>query len=282
MNPPLAALLCAALSLPACAHADPPAGQLADLINAYRAAPHDCGGAVAPLPPLASVPALAALQVGPGTFLESALKRLGFAAERAEALSVSGPLDAGAAFDVLRQKYCRRLLSEDFDAIGSARSGNAWQVVLAHALVIPQLPGWENAGREVLALSNRSRATARRCGEQALAAAPPLAWNERLGRAALGHSANLAQGRYFSHQEKDGSLPADRVARSGYAWRLVGENIASGNRTPQDAVAAWLASPGHCANLMNPRFTEMGAAYAIDPLNENRTPYWTQVFAEPR
>lgn len=279
MNAPFAALLCAAsLSLPACAPADP----LAGLVNAYRGAPHDCGGATAALPPLALVPALSAVQIGPATFLESALKRLGFTAERAESLSVTGPPDAQAAFEVLRQKYCRQLLSEEFDAVGSARSGNAWQVVLARALVIPDLPGWEDAGREVLALTNRARATARRCGEQAFAAAPPLAWNQRLGRAALGHSANLAQGRYFSHQEKDGSLPADRVARSGYAWRLVGENIASGNRTPQDAVAAWLDSPGHCANLMNPRFTELGAAYAIDPLNEHRTPYWTQVFAQPR
>jgi uncharacterized protein YkwD len=82
--------------------------------------------------------------------------------------------------------------------------------------------------------------------------------------------------------EKDGSTPADRATRAGYPWRLVGENIASGNRTPQEAVQAWLDSPGHCANLMNPGFTEMGAAYAIDPHSENQTPYWTQVFARPR
>jgi uncharacterized protein YkwD len=62
----------------------------------------------------------------------------------------------------------------------------------------------------------------------------------------------------------------------------VGENIASGQRTVEDAVASWLDSPGHCANIMNPAFTDMGAAYAIDPRNRNRTAYWTQVFGTPR
>jgi uncharacterized protein YkwD len=46
-------------------------------------------------------------------------------------------------------------------------------------------------------------------------------------------------------------------------------------------VADWLDSPGHCANIMNPAFTEMGAAYAVNPGNENRTPYWTQMLARP-
>jgi uncharacterized protein YkwD len=46
-------------------------------------------------------------------------------------------------------------------------------------------------------------------------------------------------------------------------------------------VSDWLGSPGHCANIMNPAFTEMGAAYAVNPANENRTPYWTQMFGRP-
>ena len=154
--------------------------------------------------------------------------------------------------------------------------------MLANPLVLPDLPGWEEAGQQVLVGVNRARAQARTCGTQAFAPAPPVSWNQQLGLAALGHSTNMAEGHYFSHTEKNGSQPADRVTRAGYAWRLVGENIASGNRTPQDAVQAWLDSPGHCANIMNPGFMEMGAAYAINPGNENRTPYWTQVFAKPR
>jgi uncharacterized protein YkwD len=275
----------AALALPLPAPAAPssahPADELADLINAYRAAPGDCGGRPA-MPALTSEPALSQVRVGSGTFLESALKNLGYRADRAEAISVTGPQDARAAMDVLQQKYCAKLLNPDVSAIGTARSGNEWQIVLAHPLIIPDLPGWEDAGQEILAGVNRARAQARTCGTQAFAPAPPVSWNRQLGLAALGHSSNMAEGHYFSHTEKNGSQPADRATGAGYAWRLVGENIASGNRTPQEAVQAWLDSPGHCANIMNPGFTEMGAAYAINPRNDNRTPYWTQVFARPR
>jgi uncharacterized protein YkwD len=276
-------LLAASLiSLPALtvpAHAD----ELANLINAYRAAPGSCAGqAAAPAPALQPEAALARVEVGAGTFLESALKALGYRAERAEAISVTGPQDARAALDFILQTYCGKLLSPEFSAIGTAHRGNQWQVVLARPLVFPTLPGWEDAGQQILGEVNRARARARTCGGQAFAPAPPVAWNRQLGLAALGHSANLARGHYFSHVEKDGSTPADRATRAGYPWRLVGENIASGNRTPQEAVHAWLDSPGHCANLMNPGFTEMGAAYAIDPHSENQTPYWTQVFARPR
>jgi len=267
----------AALLAPAPAHAD----ELGDLVNAYRAAPAGCGGrpAAAPLVPET---ALARVEVDTGTFLESALQRLGYRADRAEAISLTGPRDAPAAMAVLRQKYCVTLLDPGLAAIGIARRGDAWQVVLAHPLILPALPGWEAAGAEILDGVNRARAQPRSCGMESFAAAQPVVWNGRLGLAALAHSTNMAEGHYFSHQEKDGSEPADRATRAGYTWRMVGENIASGNRTPQEAVAAWLDSPGHCANIMNPRFSEMGAAYAINPENENRTPYWTQVFARPR
>jgi uncharacterized protein YkwD len=92
----------------------------------------------------------------------------------------------------------------------------------------------------------------------------------------------MAQKHYFNHKQPDGSLPADRATAAGYRWVRVGENIASGQRSVEEAVASWLDSPGHCANIMNPTFTEMGAAYAINPQNRNRTPYWTQVFGTPR
>jgi uncharacterized protein YkwD len=91
-------------------------------------------------------------------------------------------------------------------------------------------------------------------------AAPPLAWNPALAGAALAHSRDMARQRYLAHHGKDGSTPASRVTATGYTWRLVGENIASGQPTPEDAVAGWLDSPGHCVNLMDPRFTETGAA----------------------
>jgi uncharacterized protein YkwD len=272
-------LLAAALAATAPARAD----ELANLINAYRAAPGTCDGAsAAPVPMLNVEPALSRIRIGPGTFLESALQRAGYEAAHAEAITVTGPPDARGAMEIIAQKYCRTLRAADFAAVGTAHIGNDWQVVLARPVVIPPLPEWPDAGRDILALVNAARAQPRTCGTQAFGPAGPLIWNPLLGQAALVHSTDMAQKHYFNHKQPDGSVPADRATRAGYRWARVGENIASGQRTPEEAVASWLDSPGHCANIMNPTFTEMGAAYAINPQNRNRTVYWTQVFGTPR
>jgi len=272
-------LITAALAAAVPARAD----ELANLINAYRAAPGTCAGAVAaPAGPLAVEPALARIRVGPGTFLEAALAGAGYPAAHAEAITVAGPPDARAVMDVIGARYCRTLRAAEFVAVGTARVGNDWQIVLARPIVIPPLPAWPDAGRDILARVNAARARPRTCGTQAFGPAGPLAWNPLLGQAALVHSTDMAQKHYFNHKQPDGSVPADRATRAGYRWTRVGENIASGQRTPEEAVASWLDSPGHCANIMNPTFTEMGAAYAINPQNRNRTAYWTQVFGTPR
>lgn len=281
--PPLrpgVALLAAALSGTAMAQAVQ-TDELAHLINAYRGAPTDCAGHAA-APALTVEPALAAIRIGRATFLESALTQAGYPADRADALTVSGAANAREVLDVLRQKYCAKLLDPGFAAVGTAHMGGDWQVVLAHPFVAPALPDPQEAGQQILALVNAARAQPRTCGTQAFGAAPALAWNPLLARAAFAHSDDMARKRYFDHRQPDGSVPADRATRAGYAWRAVGENIASGQRGVDEVVASWLDSPGHCANIMNPAFTEMGAAWAIDPANQYHTVYWTQVFGRPR
>lgn len=183
---------------------------------------------------------------------------------------------------VIRDKYCGMLLNDAYSAVGTARRGNAWQVVLAHRDVIPPLPGQVQAGEDILALVNAARAQPRACGDQQFGPAGPLRWSQALAQAALAHSTDMAEHHYFSHVERNGSTQAERISRTGYAWLRVGENIASGQRTALEAVQGWLDSPGHCANIMNPGFTDMGAAYAVNPASENHTVYWTQEFARPR
>ncbi|ALK95625.1 hypothetical protein AB595_19360 [Massilia sp. WF1] len=276
----LTAACAAALCVPAARAHD--GDQLAALINAYRAAPGACAGrAAAPAAPLAAEPALSSVRIGAGTFLESALKQAGYATAQAEAITVTGPEDAAAALAVLREHYCGKLLSGDFSVVGTAHRGKEWQVVLARPLVLPALPDPSAFGQELLALVNAARATPRSCGVQAFGAAPPLTWNEILARAALGHSRDMAMKRYFKHKEPGGSDPSTRATQAGYRWRQISENIASGQRTVAEVVAGWLDSPGHCANIMNPAVTEMGAAYAVNPASENRTLYWTQMFGRP-
>ena len=137
------------------------------------------------------------------------------------------------------------------------------------------------AGERVLDLVNAARATPRYCGGRYFNAAGPLRWNDALAEAALEHADDMARHYFFGHAGSDGSDPAARVERVGYRYRMMGENIAAGDMGPDEAVAGWIHSPGHCANLMNPAFTEMGAAYAFNPRSEYRV-YWAQSFGTRR
>lgn len=255
--------------------------QLISQINAQRAAGSCSGRAGAAVAPLTPHPALAAVRIRTGTFLENALGQQGYDAERADAILVSGAQDVQEAMDTIRARHCATLLSSEFSAIGVLRQGDHWQIVLAQPVPPLSLAAWPLAGQEILALVNRARASGRHCGERWYPAAPSLTWNERLGEAALAHSQDMATQRYFAHRAKDGSLVGERTLRTGYRWRAVGENIAVGQTTPSEAVDGWLSSPGHCANIMHPGFTDMGGAYAIRTDRRPNRVYWTQVFATP-
>jgi uncharacterized protein YkwD len=268
----------ACTTLPAAAQ---DASQLTALVNAYRAAPGTCEGRPAqPVAPLTPQPALSVIRLGSGTIIEAALERAGYAAEQAYAMFVGGAEDAGAAMEALQKNYCATLLSTRYAAIGTYRDGASWTVVLARpAPPLPSAtyPEWRDAGQRILDGVNAARAEARTCGTQQFPPAPPLRWNPALGAAALAHSRDMAARRYFNHIAKDGSTVSLRAQRAGYAWLRIGENIAFGQNSPQAALAGWLTSPGHCANLMNPQLRDMGAAYATDPKSDAGI-YWTAMF----
>ena len=133
----------------------------------------------------------------------------------------------------------------------------------------------------VLELVNEARARRRRCGWKRFEAASPLLQSSLLQTVALGHARDMAQQGSLSHAGRDGSTPAERATRAGYEWRTVGENIASGQATPEQVVAEWLDSPRHCANLMDADYTEMGVAFAVAAGGAAGI-YWSQVFAAPR
>lgn len=135
-------------------------------------------------------------------------------------------------------------------------------------------------GERILALVNEARAQGRRCGRTRYAPSAPLSPSPLLERAAQRHAVDMARNRYFEHTAQDGSEPKDRVARAGYRPALTGENIAYGPTTAEEVVAGWLASPGHCENIMEPRLEEMGIAWAVD--RRNGAIYWVQVLASPR
>ena len=259
------------------------AASLVTLINDYRAAPERCGGRESPaLPPLMPNPVLASVRLGPGRFLQQDLTHAGYRPLQAEAIGMTGVHDPAQAMALLRREHCATLRDPSLRDIGVAQTGDGWSLVLAREDIVAPLPAPDAVARAILAATNRARASARMCGTQYFAAAPPLASNPALDRAAQAHSRDMAALRYFSHQGRDGSAVGERASRAGYAWQRIGENIASGMRTPDEAVAGWVDSPGHCANLMQPGFTELGSGVARSSDPETAIAFWTQVFGRPR
>jgi uncharacterized protein YkwD len=255
------------------------ATQLVHMINEFRAAPGSCGGMpFAAQAPFHTPQQLDAVHIGAGTFVDLALERVGIPATKADVLTVSEAADAASVMNIMRAKYCRNLRSAEFSALGVRRSGDEWTILLVQPEPPRVLPEPGEAGQAVLMAVNAARAQPRTCGDREFPPVGPVSWNPALGNAALAHSRNMAELRYFSHVEKNGSTVADRASHAGYRFQRVGENIASGQDSAVEAVAGWLDSPGHCANIMQPGYTEMGSAFALSGTGRL---YWTQVFATP-
>jgi uncharacterized protein YkwD len=72
--------------------------------------------------------------------------------------------------------------------------------------------------------------------------------------------------------------PKDRLAAVNYAWEAYGENVAMGQRSGSEVVAAWMKSAGHRANILSPRYTELGVGVAIDAAGR---PFYAEVFGRP-
>ena len=132
----------------------------------------------------------------------------------------------------------------------------------------------------VVELVNAARSKGRKCGSERFPAAPPLIASRELNEAAARHARDMARKDYFEHRGADGSQPKDRVLRAGYQSRLTGENIALGPESAEEVIAGWLASPGHCANIMDSRFQHIGVGLATG--RGRGKIYWVQNFGAPR
>jgi uncharacterized protein YkwD len=279
MRKNVAAVLVAASALVAQPAVANEAESLLGLINDYRSSKHRCDGKPAEITgPLAADGALAVAASRAGGELGATLRTAGYAAARWFVIDLMGPRDAAAAMRLLSERYCRELSSARYSEIGIAR-GEGWRIVLAQPVLSPELGSSPEAGLRILELVNAARAEPRTCGNRRLPAVPPIRWNATLATTALAHSDDMARRDYFAHTAPDGTEVGARARRQGYVWRTIGENIAAGQSSAQRVTAAWLASPGHCRNIMDGAFTEMGAAYAVN-VGSTSTIYWTQVFGD--
>jgi uncharacterized protein YkwD len=105
--------------------------------------------------------------------------------------------------------------------------------------------------------------------------------NIRLTQAARTHARDMAENGFVDHKGSDDSNLQDRVTRTGYAWTLVAENVAAGQKTVQEVVQGWMKSPGHRKNILNEEVRELGAGHVSNPnvgVGKNYTHFWVVVF----
>jgi uncharacterized protein YkwD len=197
---------------------------------------------------------------------------------------------------LLERSGCKTLAREELHEIGFYRRGFDTWIVLAteHEVTASAAPAVTPTPRSTSAASlspilatrtlqlvNNVRARGTRCGNELFGPAPPVSLSSTLGDVALGHADDMATNNYFEHEDLHGKSPSDRVRATGYQEKLVGENIAYGPKSVGEVVQGWLDSPGHCENIMDPRFVEMGIGYATSHDSKHAL-YWVQVLATPR
>lgn len=125
--------------------------------------------------------------------------------------------------------------------------------------------------QEVVVLVNKERA------EEGL---PPLEMHDRLSGMADVKSQDMADKNYFSHESPTYGSPFDMMDQFDFSYLAAGENIAAGQRTPEEVVEGWMNSDGHRANILHEDFTHIGVGY-VEGQGRYGT-YWTQLFMKPR
>ncbi|MBV8495894.1 MAG: CAP domain-containing protein [Gammaproteobacteria bacterium] len=262
-----------------------------------------CGGVFPRVQPLRRNAGLdrAAALWAEGRTLSAAAAESGYQLQSAAGVHVSGP--DSSLLETIRRTSCRAVMGAALHEVGLYRRGSdSWLVLASGGPELPaaagDLPQASRAApassrtptapaaapllaKRALELVNDARARGARCGGRVFAPAPPISLSPTLAGVALGHAADMAQHDYFEHQDLVGHSPADRVRAVGYREKLVGENIAYGPESVEEAVQGWLDSADHCENIMDPRFAEMGIASASGR-SSRRGLYWVQVLAEPR
>jgi len=254
-----------------------------------------CGGIAPIAPPLSRNPSLdrAAEQWADGHALNSAAELAGYPLKSAQGLRVTGSDEA--LIQRLRRTDCSVVSGRDVREVGlyhrgadswlvlATPSGSSWSAPAARppASTPPPVSATPAMAARALELVNEARARGAQCGAQSFGPAPLLTLSGTLAGVAVGHATDMAVHDYFEHQDLSGESPADRVRAAGYHEKLVGENIAYGPQSVEEVVQGWLASPGHCENIMDPRFAQMGIGLAPGRASR-RGLFWVQLLAEPR
>ncbi|AKA61530.1 secreted LysM/SCP-PR1 domain protein [Bacillus phage Stahl] len=111
--------------------------------------------------------------------------------------------------------------------------------------------------------------------ERAKAGLKPLKENWELSRVAEFKSKDMRDNNYFDHNSKTYGSPFTMIKNFGISYKTAGENIAAGQKTPEEVMKSWMNSPGHKANILNAGYTQIGVGYVT---GGSYGSYWTQQF----
>lgn len=115
--------------------------------------------------------------------------------------------------------------------------------------------------------------------QRALVGVAPVTISPALNAAAQGHSNYQASITLMTHDGPSGNGAGTRITNAGFVWRAWGENVAFGQSNCATVITAWMNSPGHRNNMLNPAFTHIGIGVAV---GSNNAKYWTMNLAAPR
>lgn len=161
------------------------------------------------------------------------------------------------------------------DATSEPVTSGAHQARPGASVSVSSGQGAQPSARDMLALVNTARTTARRCGQSSMPAVPRLAENSKLVQAAQSHVKQMHARGFFSSTTPEGETLGKRVTAVGYNWGFVAENIASRVSDPAAVLESWLEKEDQCSNIMGREFSQFGAAY--DPAGR----LWVLILATP-
>ena len=214
--------------------------------------------------------------------IQRRLRKAGYEAHGWHQAFAAGPDEPAALVTWIKEKYPETfasLMDADYQELGIGFSeirGTplytfflAWRESESFARQTAGLADLETARSQMLARANAERANA---------GLPPLILDPRLNQSAQRHAEDMLLHSYYAHSSPDGSTPAARVRQSGYSAGLVGENIARGPFTVNEAMDNWMASREHRRNLLHPAFKHLGVGIAVGRNSVGNTVIWVQDF----
>lgn len=214
--------------------------------------------------------------------IQRRLRKSGYEAHGWHQAFAAGPDEPAALVAWVKEEYpetFRSLMDPDYQEVGIGLSDLKGTPLYTFFLAWRES---ESFARQTAGLSDpaqvRSEMLARANAERATAGLPPLVLDARLNDAAQRHAEDMLLRSYYSHSSPEGSSPGDRVRKSGYTPRLVGENIARGALSVNEVMDNWMASREHRKNLLHPGFTDLGVGVAVGRNSVGYTVLWVQSF----